>query len=143
MARFSVSGRATIAGTNLLPLVSLYATAAVRPRLVEVGLFNTTSTACVVALVRLTSAGTQGTGLTEVPEDDPSQTAVATAFAGHTSGPTITGELRRASLGAAIGSGVIWTFAGLEIPEGTGNGIGVIVPTGTGQVCDYSLSWDE
>lgn len=143
MARFSVSGRATIAGTSALPLVSLYATAACRPRLVEVGVFNTTSTALVAALNRLTTTGTQGAGLTEVPEDDPSQVAVATAFAGHTAGPTVGGELRRASLGAAIGSGVIWTFSGLEVPEGTGNGVGVIVPTGTGQILDYSLTWDE
>ena len=50
MARFSVSGRATIAGTSALPLVSLYATAAVRPNIVEIGLFNTTATeACVAA----------------------------------------------------------------------------------------------
>jgi hypothetical protein len=29
------------------------------------------------------------------------------------------------------------------IPDGTANGIGVIVPTGTGQVLDYSISWLE
>jgi hypothetical protein len=45
MSRFSISGRATIAGSSTLPLVSLYATTAVRPKIVEVGLFNTTSTA--------------------------------------------------------------------------------------------------
>jgi hypothetical protein len=143
MARFSVSGRTTIVGTNALPNVSLYATAAVRPRLIEVGLFNTSSTACVVALVRLTTAGTPGTGLTEVAEDSPDHTAIATAFAGHTVGPTIGGELRRASLGAAIGSGVIWTFSGLEIPAATTNGVGVYVPTGTGQTLDYSITWEE
>jgi len=143
MARFTCSGRATIAGSSTLPLVSLYATAGVRPKVVEVGVFNTTSTALVVALVRLTTAGTQGAGLTEVGEDDPAQTAIATGFAGHTGGPTIGGELRRASLGAAVGSGVIWTFSGLAIPSTTGDGIGVYVPTGTGQVCDYSITWDE
>jgi hypothetical protein len=143
MARYSVSGRATIAGTSALPLVSLYATTGVRPRVVEIGVFNTTSTALVVALVRLTTAGTPGTGLTEVAEDHTPHTAVATAFAGHTVGPTIGGELRRASLGAAIGAGVIWTFAGLEINNTTGDGVGVYIPTGTGQVCDYSITWDE
>jgi len=143
MARFTCSGRATIAGSSTLPLVSLYATTGVRPKVVEVGVFNTTSTALVVALVRLTTAGTQGAGLTEVGEDDPAQTAIATGFAGHTGGPTIGGELRRASLGAAVGSGVIWTFSGLAIPSTTGDGIGVYVPTGTGQVCDYSITWDE
>jgi hypothetical protein len=144
MARFSVSGRTTTVGTSALPNVSLYATASVRPRVIEVGLFNTSSTACVVALVRLTTAGTQGTGLTEVAEDSPDHTALATAFAGHPSGgPTIGGELRRASLGAAIGSGVIWTFSGLEIPASTAQGVGIIVPTGTGQTLDYSITWEE
>ncbi len=143
MARFSVSGRATIAGTNLLPLVSLYATAAARPKVVEVGVFNTTATALVVALNRLTTAGTQGAGLTEVPQDDDLHVALATGHAGHTAGPTIGGEIRRATLGAAVGSGVIWTFDGIEIPAGTANGLGLIVPTGTGQILDYWIDWLE
>jgi len=145
MARYAISGRATIAGTAALPLVSLYAVAASRPKLVEVGIFNTTAVAVAVSLNRLTTAGTPGVGLTEVAEDDPDQVALATGFAGHTAGPTITGEVRRTTLGAAIGSGVIWTFGpnGLAIPAGTANGVGLIVPTGTGQVLDYSLIWDE
>lgn len=145
MARFAVSGRATIAGTNLLPLVSLYAVAACRPAIAEVGLFNTTATAAAVSLNRLTTAGTQGAGLTEVAEDDDLQVALATGFAGHTAGPTVGGEVRRATLGAAVGSGIIWTFGpkGLQIPAGTANGVGVIVPTGTGQVLDYYIAWDE
>lgn len=143
MARFSVSGRATIAGTAALPLVSLYATAAVRPKLVQVDLWNTTAVAVAVSLNRLTSTGTQGVGLTEVAHDDELQVALATGFAGHTAGPTVGGELCRATLGAAIGSGVIWTFSGIEIPAGTANGLGIIVPTGTGQILDYSLTFDE
>ena len=143
MARFAISGRATIAGTSALPLVSLYATAAVRPRIVEIGVWNTTATELVVAVVRLTTAGTQGAGLTEVPEDSPPHAALATGFAGHTVGPTIGGEVRRATLAAAKGSGVIWTFADLEITEGTANGVGLIVPSGTGQILDYHVTWDE
>lgn len=144
MARFAVSGRASIAGTSALPLVSLYGVATVRAKLVEVGLWNTTSTAVTIALNRLTTAGTQGTGLTEVPEDDPSHTALATGFAGHTVGPTVGGELRRATLGAAVGSGVIWTFSpGVELDAATSSGLGVLIPTGTGQILDYYLAWDE
>lgn len=144
MARFAISGRATIPGTSALPLVSLYATAGVRPTIVEVGIWNTTGTAVAVSLNRLTTAGTQGAGLTEVPEDSPDHTAVATGFAGHTAGPTIGGELRRCTLAATIGAGVIWTFApGIEIAAATANGVGLIVPTGTGQVLDYAISWIE
>lgn len=144
MARFSVSGRATIAGTAALPLVSLYATAASRPALRELALFNTTATAVVVALVRLTSTGTPGAGLTEDCDDVPEAGALATAFAGHTVGPTVGVEKRRATLGAAVGSGVIWTFGsgGIVIPDGTANGLGVIVPSGTGQIVDYTMAWD-
>jgi len=149
MARYVVSGRATIAGTNLRPLVSLYATAAVRPIVAEVGVFNTTASALVVALCRLTVAGTQGAALVEQKEADTTQTAVATGFAGHTVDLTAAqssdNEIRRASLGAAIGSGVIWTFGdgGLAIPNTTADGIGLLIPSGTGQICDYYISWLE
>ena len=146
MARFSISGRTTIVGTNLLPNVSLYATAAVRPGIVELGLFNTSATAVEISVNRLTTTGTQGTGLTEVAIDSPDHTAIATAFAGHTVGPTIGGELRRAVLGAAAGSGVVWTWPDanrLEIPAATTQGIGIIVPTGTGQTLAYYLEWIE
>ena len=56
----------------------------------------------------------------------------------------------RAVLGAAVGSGVIWTFGddGILIGEpdaveAVTNGIGVILETGTGQICQVYMSWDE
>jgi hypothetical protein len=145
MARFAVSGRATIAGTAALPLVSLYSVTGCRPRIAEVGLSNTTATAVTVSLNRLTTAGTQGAGLTEAKESDTTQVALATGFAGHTAGPTIGDEERRFTLGAQVGSGIIWTFGplGLVIPNTTADGIGVIIPNGTGQILDYYISWDE
>lgn len=147
MPRFSVAGRGTVAGTNLRAMASLFATAASRPRIREIGVFNTTSTALAVGVARFTNATGVGAGLTEVPMDDPIVTAVATGFAGHTAdgaGPA-TGLVRAASLGAAVGAGVIWTFAdpGLIIPDGTANGVGITVPTGTGQICDYYIEWTE
>lgn len=145
MPRFAVAGRGTVAGTNLRAMVSLYATAASRPRIQEVGIFNTTSTALAVGLARFNSATGVGTGLTEIAVDDPIVPPVATAFAGHTADGSVTGLVRAASLGAAIGSGVIWTFggAGLIVPEGTANGVGITVPTGSGQICDYYIEWIE
>lgn len=145
MARFVVSGRTTIAPTAALPAVSLYATAASRPRILEIGISNTTATAFVVALNRLSTVGTAGAGLTESREDSPTHVALATGFAGHTVGPTVGEELRRFSIGAAIGSGVIWTFseAGIELGEATTNGVGLLCPTGTGQVFDYYIAWIE
>jgi hypothetical protein len=146
MALCTISGRATIAGTNLLPLVSLYAVATVRPAIVQIGLTNTTATAAVYSVNRLTTTGTQGAGLTEVCQDTPEYTPAATGFAGHTVGPTVTGEICRATLGAAVGSGIIWTWGDdkpLEIAAATTNGIGIIVPCGTGQVVDYFIWWME
>jgi hypothetical protein len=149
MARFSAAWRTNGAGSTTLPIASLYATAAVRPRLVEVGVFNTSSTAVVIALRRFTTTGTQGATVTALAEDDPAQTPVATAKDTHTVAPTAsTGAYRLATLGAVVGSGVIWTFGGgktpgLVIGNTTGDGIGLIVHTGTGQICDVSFTWDE
>jgi hypothetical protein len=149
MARFSAAWRTAGAGSTTLPIASLYATAAVRPRLVEVGVFNTTTTAVSLALRKFTTTGTQGATITALGEDDPSQAAVATAKDTHTVTPTIaTGNYRVAPLGAAIGSGVIWKFTdgktpGLVIGNTTGDGIGLIVLAGTGQICDVSFTWDE
>lgn len=147
MARYTTGGVATIAGSATLPFVSLYNTAGVNFRLREVHVFNTTSTGgFVVALARLSTAGTQGAGLTEVGLDSTSVAASCTAFAGHTVAPTLADLGLRKRMGAAVGDGVIWTFndsVGITAPLGTGNGIGLYVPTGTGQVCDYVLIWDE
>ena len=146
MARYS-AGCLTTAGSTTLPIISLYAIAAVGASVREIGVFNTTATAVALKLVRLTTAGTQGAGLTEGKYDPNSVAASCTAFNTHSStGPTLGDDLGyRTVLGAAIGSGVIWTFGehGLEIPVGTGNGIGIIVENGTGQACQAYIVWDE
>jgi hypothetical protein len=126
-------------------MFSLYAPASVALKVREVGVFNTTTTALAVALARFSATGTQGTGLTESKYDPASVAASGTGFAGHTADATVGDTLAQASLGAAIGSGVIWTFGdtGIVIAAGTANGIGIIIPTGTGQICDYYCIWDE
>ena len=146
MAKFSAAWRTTGAGSLTLPIASLYATAAVRPRIVEIGCFNTTSTAVSIAIRRLSTTGTQGTAQTGVNQDDESQTAVAVPRDTHTVGPTISaGSLRIATLGGAVGAGVIWTFQepGIVIPPGINNGVALIPWTGTGQICDISFTWIE
>lgn len=147
MARYTVGGRGTIVGTNTLPFVSLYNTAAVNFRLREVHVFNTTSTGSFdVALCRLSTTGTQGAGLTEVALDSTSVAASCTAFAGHTVAPTLADLGYSKTMGAAVGDGVIWTFnsdVGVTAPLGTGNGVGLYIPSGTGQTCRYVLVWDE
>lgn len=146
MARFAVGWRTTGAGSTTLPIASIYGVAGVRAAVREIGVFNTTTTQVALAVRRVTTTGTQGTAQTEVYETDSAQTPLAAGFDTHTVAPTfVTGNLRVASLGAAIGSGVIWTFGdrGLVLPNTTGDGIVVVPLVGTGQICDVYFSWDE
>jgi hypothetical protein len=146
VARYS-AGVKTGAGSTTLPIMSLYAVAAQAGSIYEIGAFNTTAVAVDLKLVRLNSAGTQGAGLVEAKHNPDSAAALCTAFTTHSStGPTLGDDLGfRASLGAAIGAGVIWTFGstGLRIPVGTANGIGIIVENGTGQACQCYFVWEE
>jgi hypothetical protein len=147
MARFAASLRTTGAGTNLLPSTALVGATTVRPRVAEVGVFNTTATEVAVGLVRLTTAGTPGASISIGKESDTAQAPLVVARDTYTStGPTITaGVLRQATLGAAKGSGVIWTFGpvGLVIPDVAAAAVALIVPTGTGQIVDVYWVWDE
>ena len=144
MARCAVATR-----TSAVPTAargpSVYATSAVKPRIREIGVFNTTSTACAVGIARATATGTQGAALTEVCLDDDSKTVVATGFNTHTADATVGACVRQASLGAAVGSGVIWTFGddGLVLDNATTSGIVIVCPTGTGQHLDFYIEWIE
>lgn len=145
MAKFSIAGRSTVAGTTVRAVASLFAIASRTMKLREVGVFNTTSTALAVSLVRFTNATGVGAGLTEVPWDEAGPAPNGTGFAGHTADGAVGSPLRYASLPAAVGGGVIWTFDGngILVAAGTANGIGIICPTGTGQIVDYYFDWEE
>lgn len=144
MSHHSVAGRATVVGTTLRAVASVFSSAAAGFVLREVGVFNTTTTAAAVSLVRFTAATNVGAGLTEA-DWAAANVAAATGFAGHTGDGTVGQVIRQAAVGAAIGSGVIWTFGGtgIIVPVGTANGIGIICPTGTGQILDYYYDWEE
>ena len=150
MARFSAGARTT-AGTSLRPMMSLYSAAASVGTLREVGCFNTTATALEIFLTRLTTTGTQGAGLTEARYNPKKPPALCTAFTTHTADATLGDDLGyRGVLGAAVGSGIIWTFGddGIQIGEpdaveAVTNGIGIILATGTGQICQTYFVWDE
>jgi|SRR6478672_11099853 len=144
MPRCSAAFRTTGAGSATLPIASIYGvTTTDTVRIVEIGVFNSTVTAVQIQLRRVSTTGTQGTGQTEICEDSLTYVPLAQVFDTHTVAPTLVGGIiRSASLGAAIGSGVIWTFKGLAIDKLTTSGL-VIIPVGTGQICDVSLTWDE
>jgi hypothetical protein len=145
MARYSIAGRSTVAGTTVRAIASLFAIASRTMKLREIGVFNTTSTAVAVAAVRFTNATGVGAGLTEVLYDEAAPAPNGTGFAGHTADGAVGSPFRYASLPAAVGGGVIWTFGdtGIIVAAGTANGVGIICPTGTGQILDYYFDWDE
>jgi hypothetical protein len=145
MARCSAAGRGV---TNLPTAVrgpNLYASADGGFRLREVGVFNTTTTGVAVGLGVATALGPVAGAGTEHCEDDPGHTVLAIMNTSHSADATIAATVRQASLGAAIGSGVIWTFGenGLYRAEGTGNGVVITCPTGTAQFLDFYFVWDE
>ena len=144
--RCSVAGRSTVAGTTLRAIGSVFGTATKGFRLREVGVWNTTATAVAVSLVRFTNATGVGAGLTDLQwdkEHDPSP--ICTPFAGHTADGAVSAAIRQATLAGVAGSGVIWTFGdvGFVINIGTANGVGIICPTGTGQILDFYYDWEE
>lgn len=146
MARQAAGYRTTGAGSATLPMASLYATTTGGLWLVEVGVTNTTVTAFEVSLKRVTSTGTQGAAQTVTyEENDVNFTAKGDPRDTHTVAPTlVAGEVRRTSVGASIGSGIIFTFGarGLFIPSGVANGVALMPMTGTGQISDVYWSWD-
>ena len=146
MARYSIGGRATVVGTNVRAIASIYNTAAGSFRIREVGVSNTTAVAVCVGMIRFSAATNVGTGLTEVQYDPADFPPLCTVFAGHTGdGTTAGGTIVQVSLGAAVGSGWVWTFGdmGLRAAVGTANGVGIYIPTGTGQLLDFYYIWDE
>ena len=146
MARYSVAGRGTVAGTNVRAIASLFNTAAGSFAIREISVANTTAVAVCVGVIRFSAATNVGTGLTEAQYDPTSFPPLATAFAGHTGdGTTAGGTIEQVTLGAAVGSGWVWTFgdSGLRATVGTANGVGIYIPTGTGQILDFKICWDE
>lgn len=146
MARYTFGMTATIAGTSLRPIGALLNTASVTGVLREVGVFNTTSTACIYKLVRFTG-GTAGADQSEVRWRRGSPAASCVAKAGWTADASSVDDdnLGRFELGALAGSGAILTFGGEGIEThdvGTTKGIGLI-PSGTGQIVEFYYVWDE
>ena len=145
MARYSAGMTAAGAGTTVRPIFAILATAAVRPKLREVSLWNNTATACEYRLVTVTG-GTPGATVTAFAQDlGVLGTPTALAKQLWTADATVAADTGyRMVLGAAIGSAAILSFGdnGLSPPLGATTAIG-LVPVGTGQVCSVTFVWDE
>ena len=144
MAKCGAAGRGVTNAATTVRGPSLYCSADGGLRLLEVGVFNTTTTGFAVGLGIATALGTVAGALTEYCEDDPGHTVLGIANTSHSADATIAATVRQASIGAAIGAGVIWTFPdGLYRPEGVGNGVVLTCPTGTAQYFDFYFVWTE
>lgn len=146
MSRYIASGR-TSAGSTTLPLFSIYGNTTGRAFISEIGIFNTTTTAVALKLVRLSTTGTRGSAITSMGEtqEDPAA-ATAVVYQTHSVGPTITaGDLNLCTLGGAIGSGVVWSWPDrtLTVSPSTTAGLGLVVATGSGQAVDFYIRWGE
>lgn len=141
------AGLLTGAGSTTLPLIGLVGASGIRPRVWEVGMFNTSSTAVALKLVRMSTAGTPGSASSAILQYVPEDTApVAHVYGTYTStGPTITDAGYRCVLGALPGSGVIWTFGtdGIDLPNVAAAGLGIVVENGTGQAVQAYFVWSE
>lgn len=145
MPRYSAAGT-TGAGSTTLPIIGLYSSATVNGSIVEIGVFNTTTTAVSFEVRRVSTAGTW-TALTEQQHEAISATPGCTAVitASGTAPTLVAGPLASFTLGAAAGSGIILTFGDKGLSTGLAAvtaGV-VVIPTGTGQVCNAWITWDE
>jgi len=137
-ARGSLAGTATVG-------VQLEGAANHPFYVVECGVFNTTTTAFVANLSKYSVGGTAGAAITEVCEDETFTPLTVATQANTTAATLLGGPYVQASIGAAIGAGVIWTFGskGLRVTGATDEGMTIPCLTGTGQVYDFYWVWEE
>lgn len=150
MALYSASFQGA-AGSATLPFAGLRSGAAASyPCIREIRVFTTAANAARIRIVRLTTAGT-ATAITVNEMQEGGTPAIATPVHTYTStAPTIQGgDVDIAAVGAAIGSGFVYTYYG----EGKGlwitgaatnaNGIGLIEVADTANTYDGTIIWEE
>jgi hypothetical protein len=145
MARFSAGGLTT-AGSTTLPVVALVGSAGVQARVREIGVFNTTAVAVALKLCRVTTAGTPGSTLTSQNGNADPTSSIALLKNTYTSTAPTTVDLGyRCVLGAAVGSGFVWTFEDFDLTTlvAANSGIGILVENGTGQALQTYWKWLE
>lgn len=144
MARFGAGGLTT-AGSTTLPVFALTGGTTVLARIREIGVFNTSSTAVALKIVRLSTAGTPGATLTAGALNADPAAAIAVLKNTYSVAPTVSDLGYRCILGAVVGSGFVWTFEDFELTTlaVANSGVGVIVENGTGQALQAYVKWFE
>ena len=146
MSKFAAT-LTTSAGSTTLPLCALVGGTGARIRIVEIGVWNTTSTACSLVLCRLSTAGTPGTAATSrLTDQGDGATAVGTLRNTYTSTAPTTADLGISfPIPAAVGAGMVLTFPDndLTIDKIANSAIGLLVESGTGQAVRVHMRWYE
>lgn len=111
MAVYSIANRTTATGAAAACL-EMFASSAVSPRLLELGISLNAATASAFGVGRPAAVGITPTSpkrlLAENQSDPVSATQTALAWG---TGPTVPADFfRRVSLPATVGAGVVWTF---------------------------------
>jgi hypothetical protein len=145
MARFAAGGLTT-AGSTTLPVAALVGGTTVLCRIREIGVFNTTATAVALKLVRVTTAGTPGATLAASSLNVDPATSVGVlknTYSG--TAPTTVDLGYRCVLGAAVGSGFVWTFDDFDLTTliAASSAVGILVENGTGQALQIYVKWLE
>lgn len=104
-------GIATVAPVTVANYMSMIATAAVRPRIREIGLSCNAATASSVGIGHPGNTATPTTPTVGQPVDVNDQTSLASLSTTWTLAPTVPAQFfRRIVLPAVIGAGVIWIW---------------------------------
>lgn len=135
-------------GSTTLPAQALVGGTTNRIELIEISIVNTTSTACVWKLMRISTAGTPGSSLTSAPHDSADVSTGVVKQAYTSTAPTAGADFGyRFRIPATVGAGIVQPLnpqgMGLIIPATASAGIGLFIESGTGQICDVVWTWIE
>lgn len=145
MALYSLAVRTPAANANAA--FCDLRTGSSRGYLREVGIFCAASTATTVGLIRPATLGTVSTSQPGQPEDPADATSLLVIGTAWSAVPAVSGTpayLRRISLPAAIGGGIIWSFAPNELAIAANSSILLWNAGGAaGSALDVYFRWDE
>ena len=150
MAVYTASFRAATCDTTLGMAGLRSGTSTNTPVIREIRVFTEAANAAIIRIVRVTTAGT-GTSITINEENEAKTPALATAVHSYSSTPpTIqAGDVDVGMVGAAIGSGFVYTFYGegygIFIPPAATNANGIMLVESAATANTYSgtFVWEE
>lgn len=142
----TAGGLMTGAGSATLPAMALVGSATNRLELVEIAITNTTATAHVWSLWKISTAGTPGTALGIAAHDVADTVSGALRGVYTSTAPTLGVNLGyQFHIPATIGAGVVRQLnaggTGLIIPATANAGIALM--SAAGQICYADFTWIE